>query len=315
MGNLALGGTGKTTTARHLARHLLAAGVCPAIVLRGHKRRRGPPSLLVSDENRILSSLAEAGDEALMLARTTPGCPVAVGKRREAVIRLLAETTGARVALLDDGFQYFRMRRICDLVLLDATCDLARARLFPGGRLREPVSHLSRATHILLTHTDLVPRTEVEATVQTARRHNPTAPVMHSRHLCTGLYRLDRPNSTIAPGEMAGLSVVALSAVGNPASFAAAVLELGAELAEQVTFPDHHHYLASDWRHVRDAVRTHDTDCVVVTEKDAVKLPPVPADLPPVLVLVADLEVTHGEGEWEALLASVEAACDEHAPA
>jgi tetraacyldisaccharide 4'-kinase len=250
-----------------------------------------------------------------MLARTTPGCPVAVGKRREAAIRLLARSTRARVALLDDGFQYFRMRRLRDLVLLDATCNLATQGLFPGGRLREPLSHLSRATHILLTHTDLVPRAQVEATLQAARRHNATAPVMHSRHVCASLYRLDRPGSEAAPAEMAGLSVVALSAVGNPASFGAALLELGAELAEHVTFPDHHHYVASDWRRVREAVRTHAPDCIVVTEKDAVTLPPVPGDLPPVLVLVVDLEITHGEGEWEDLIASVRSACHEHEPA
>jgi tetraacyldisaccharide 4'-kinase len=297
VGNITLGGTGKTTTTRHLARRLLQEGVIPGIVLRGHKRKRGPASLLVSDGEPSPASVAEAGlpanlsplalakgdtlakagDEALMLARTTPGCAVALGKRREAVLRLLAQATHAQVAVLDDGFQYFRMQRTWDLVLLDVTFDLATARVFPAGYLREPMSHLSRATHLLLTHTNLAPRTEIETTVE--------------------------------------LSVLAVSAVGNPGSFAATLLGLQARVAEQVTFPDHHHYVASDWRHVREAARVHSPDCVVVTEKDAVKLPPVPTDLPPVLVLVVDLEITRGEAEWEALVASVKSVCDEDAAA
>ncbi len=335
VGNITLGGTGKTTTTRHLARRLLQEGVIPGIVLRGHKRKRGPASLLVSDGELSPASVAEAGlpanlsplalakgdtlakagDEALMLARTTPGCALALGKRREAVLRLLAQATHAQVAVLDDGFQYFRMQRTWDLVLLDVTFDLARARVFPAGYLREPMSHLSRATHLLLTHTNLAPRTEIETTVEIARRHNPVAPIMHSRHVCTGLYRLDQPASSIAPDELDGLSVLAVSAVGNPGSFAATLLGLRARVAEQVTFPDHHHYVASDWRHVREAARVHSPDCVVVTEKDAVKLPPVPTDLPPILVLVVDLEITRGEAEWEALVASVKSVCDEDAAA
>ena len=310
IGNLTLGGTGKTTTTRHLARRLLGEGVRPGIVLRGYRRGGGPAALLASDGERTLASLEEAGDEALMLAETTPGCAVAVGKRREAVVRLLAESTRAQVALLDDGFQYFRMRRVVDLLLLDATFELTGARVFPAGYLREPLSHVRRATHILLTHTDLAAQAQIQATAEILRKHNPTAPIMQSRHLPAALYELGRPEAVVDLAELEGLSVVPVSAIGNPSSFGAALMELGTRVAEQVAFPDHHDYLASDWDRVREAAQAHSPDCIVVTEKDAVKLPP-PPDLPPALVLAVDLEITDGEGTWEALIASVKSACQE----
>jgi len=132
---------------------------------------------------------------------------------------------------------------------------------------------------------------------------------MFSRHLPTALYELDRPDASRDASQVAGRSVVALSAIGNPGSFGAVLMDLGARAVTQVPFPDHHDYVEGDWERVREAVRAHSADCVVVTEKDAVKLPAVPPDLPPVLVLVVDLEITHGREEWEALVASVASVC------
>jgi len=311
IGNLTLGGTGKTTTTRRLARRLLEEGVRPGIVLRGYRRRGGPAVAVVSDCEGTLVSAEQAGDEALMLAATAPGCAIAVGKRREAVVSLLAESTCAQVALLDDGFQYFRMQRIVDLVLLDATFELSSAKLFPAGYLREPLSHVRRATHILLTHSDLAPRAQLETMTEILRKHNPTAPIMRSRHVPAALYELGRPEAVLELAELQGLSAMPVSAIGNPSSFGAALMELGARVPEQLTFADHHDYSASDWDRVREAAQAHSPDCIVVTEKDAVKLPPAPPDLPPALVLAVDLEITDGEEAWEALIASVKSAREE----
>ncbi len=305
VGNITLGGTGKTTTTRRLARDLIARGCRPGIVLRGHGRGSGPATLVVSDGAEAPASAREAGDEAAMLARTVPTVPVAVGKRRERVIEELA-ARGAQIALLDDGFQYFRMERLIDLVLVDATVDLATARVFPRGHLREPLSHLRRATHLLVTHCDLAPDAHVERIVERLARYAPQAPVMLSRHAPAGFYRLDRPDEVRPAEALAGRRVAAMCAIGNPASFEGLLLELGANVVARSIFPDHHDYAADDWDAVREGLRGRAAELVLVTEKDAVKLPPPPDGVPPVAAVAVDLDVTRNEEAWEAMVASVE---------
>ncbi len=311
VGNITLGGTGKTTTTRRLVRDLLAGGVRPGIVLRGHKRSTqdatGAPWQLVSDGNQLLIDPEVAGDEATMLAETAPGAPIAVGKRRERVVELLAEA-GAQVAVLDDGFQYFRMKRAVDLVLVDATFDLSTARVFPAGHLREPLDHLKRATHVLITHADLGREEHLERTRQVLARHAPEAPVMLSRHAPSGVYALDAPQDILPAEELRGMRVLAMCAVGNPQSFADLLGQLGAEVGGRAYFPDHHAYEPEDWARARDIIADGEFDAIVVTEKDAVKLPGAPDDLPPVLAVAVDLSIMKGEESWDELVGRVEQA-------
>ena len=307
VGNITLGGTGKTTTTRRLVRDLLAREVRPGIVLRGHKRDADHPWQLASDGNELLIDPEVAGDEAAMLAKTAPGAPIAVGKRRERVVELLAEA-GAQVALLDDGFQYFRMERVVDLVLVDATFDLATAHVFPAGHLREPLDHLRRATHLLITHADLASDEHIARTRELLARYAPDAPVMLSRHAASGFYALDEPTQVRPPENLRGMRVLAVCAVGNPDSFEDLLTDLGAEVAGTRFFPDHHAYQAEDWARVRDALGDEDFDAIVVTEKDAVKLPPAPDDLPPVVAVAVDLSITKGEESWYELVNRIEQA-------
>jgi len=314
VGNLTLGGTGKTTATRRLARDLIGRGLRPGIVLRGHRRSSRDPCLLVSDGSGPQVTREQAGDEAAMLAQGLRGAMVAVGKRRERVIDLLARR-GAAVALLDDGFQYFRMRRQVDLVLFDATFDLDGARLFPAGYLREPLSHLHRATHVLITHTNLAPTSQVRRLADLARRHAPRAPVMLSRHAPARVHRLGRPADAEPAESLAGRAVLAMSAVGNPSSFEGLLLELGARVECALPFEDHHAYRPADWERVGDALRGRAVELIAVTEKDAVKLPPPPEGLPPVAVVEVDLAITQGHDVWEALVASVADVGGRDAPA
>ncbi len=295
IGNITLGGTGKTTATRRLARDLAARDVTAGIVLRGHGRRARDWWRWASLGSGLVASPEEVGDEAAMLAHTVPGAPIAVGKRREHVIDKLKDE-------IDDGFQYFRMERCVDLVLIDATFDLASARVFPRGYLREPLSHLRRATHLLITHSDLAPRTHIERIIETLDRHAPDAPIMLSRHAPVGLYPLDTPEQTEPAAELAGRRVVVMCAIGNPSSFEGLLLQLGSNVVARAIFPDHHYYRPEDWAQVREMIRGKGAELIVVTEKDAVKLPPAPAGIPPVAAVAVDMEITDNSDAWRAMV-------------
>lgn len=291
VGNLSLGGTGKTTATAYIA-SLLRDRCMPGIVLRGYRRRSEQGPVLVSDGDRVLAPLAEAGDEALMLAHSLPGCAVAVGKRREVTIELLRNSTQARIVILDDGFQYFRMSRRLDIVLIDALAGPSATRLFPAGRLREPWRNLARAQQVWITHADLAPVEAVERLVQLASRHCPGGLVCVTRHQ-TGALRLLVSGKSV-PAGLNGLHVLALSGIGNPESFERSLEELGARVTP-LRFADHHAYSESDWYDIRRAWEAASADLIVTTEKDAVKLPEPPGDCPPVAVQGCELAFIQGE--------------------
>jgi tetraacyldisaccharide 4'-kinase len=298
VGNLTLGGTGKTTTAAFLARRL-AAYVPPAIVLRGYGGEAGHGPTIVSDGERVLASLHEAGDEALMLAQMLPGCAVAVGKRRERVIRALATQTPARVVILDDGFQYFRMERRAEIILLDALADVTTWRLFPAGVLREPLRALRRADQVWITHADLGGEERVAALRALVARYCPNCPVVTTRHAPGAIRPLSAGQG--APPSLPGKRVLALSALGNPHAFEQGLAGTGADVLP-LRFPDHHAYAPADWDRITGAAEAGRAELVVTTEKDAVKLPPPPADAPPVAVLGCDLTIIEGESQAHDLI-------------
>ena len=305
VGNLSLGGTGKTTATRFLARRMIAAGLHPAIVLRGYRREKGPAALLVSAGADALVGVDTAGDEAVMLARTTPECAVAVGKHREKVAALLAQHTNANVVLLDDGLQYFRLAKAADVVLLDATVDINRARLFPAGTLREPLSTLRRATQVWLTHCDIAPPEGIAAIREVIARYAPATPVVLTRHAITAI-RETGTGREIPLEEVAGQTVIALSGLGNPAAFEDGLLALSPARVSPARFSDHHAYSSTDWRHLGQQVMATKASLVLTTEKDDVKLLPPPAGLPPVGVVTCDLQIIEGEAYVHAL---IEEAC------
>jgi tetraacyldisaccharide 4'-kinase len=305
IGNLTLGGTGKTTVTRFLARRMTAAGLRPGIVLRGYRRRTGPAALLVSAGADALVGVDTAGDEAVMLARTTANCAVAVGKHREQVVDLLAAQTNTNTVLLDDGLQYFRLAKAADVILLDATVDLAHARLFPSGVLREPLATLARASQIWLTHCDLAPPGQVDRTREIAERYAPGVPIVLTRHALTGMREIGTGRE--APlSEVEGQEIIALSGLGNPVSFEDSLRVLKPSRIYPARFSDHHAYSGSDWRHIGQQVMASHATMILTTEKDDVKLAPPPTGIPTTVIVTCDVEVLEGEAHVKAL---VEEAC------
>lgn len=273
VGNLTVGGTGKSTAVRLLSRMLLAHGVTPGVVLRGHRREGGAEVLLASDGAGNIAAVEECGDEAAEIARAVPEALVGVGRRRERVIELLAER-GAQVAILDDGFQYFRMARDLDVALISANMPLQAARLLPRGIMREPWRHLRRADQIWMTHTDLAADDTIRRLAQRYQRSG--AQMVCTEHEPKSLTRLG-DGATRPLDDLKGLRVLAVSGLGSPESFEGSLQSLGAHVTP-LRFPDHHRYEPQDWERIAEAAR--DADAVVVTtEKDAVKFlstPPMP---------------------------------------
>jgi len=290
VGNLTVGGSGKSPAVRYLARELQQRGVRPGIVLRGHGRADGRATVLASDGRGHHAGLDVSGDEAAEVARALPDVPVAVGKGREAAIALLAEA-GVQVALLDDGYQYFRMARDLNIVLISARVGREPPRLFPRGIWREPWSHLDRADQVWITHANEVPGEQVAGVRAKVAQYAPGTPVVEAGHEPRDLISLDGEHAPL--NTLAGQAVLALSGLGCPESFEYTLRKLGAAVVP-LRFGDHHRYSPDDWATVAAQAEVAGASWVVTTEKDAVKLPPGPALT--VRVLRSEMRLGDGRG-------------------
>lgn len=263
VGNLTVGGTGKTPVVAWLARWLLSEGLRPAVVSRGYGGRAGKGPLLVSAGKGPGFDWTACGDEPFLLARALPGTIVIVGSDRFAGARAAREA-GADVVILDDGFQHRRLGREFDLVLLDATSPFGNYHLLPAGTLREPVSGLRRASAVLITRAR---RAESLVVIEkVVRRYNPTAPILRAGTRRVGFFDVEgRP--VPRPGR-----AVAFCGIGNPGAFAGDLETEGIEVVALRLFPDHHAYGLAEWRDLASLAREHEA-MLLTTEKDLVRLP------------------------------------------
>jgi tetraacyldisaccharide 4'-kinase len=204
-----------------------------------------------------------------MMARALSGVSVLVGKDRRRTGREAIERTGAQVLVLDDGFQYQRLVKDVEIVLVDALAPFGYDFLVPRGRLREPVGSLARANAVWLTHADLVRERDLAELRARVEALAPKARVWEARHEPVRLRRLEGTEEE-GVGALRGRRVVALSSVGNPVAFERTLGQLGAVVVGRARFPDHHRYRRED---VRGLPSERPEDLVVTTEKDAVRLP------------------------------------------
>ena len=281
VGNIAVGGTGKTPVVAAIARLLQEAGERPSILTRGYARRSPEDGVtVVSDGQRVLATIDRAGDEPLMLARSLPGVPVLVGADRYHSGVLAERRFGCTVHLLDDGFQHFALARDVDLVIVSPE-DLERPETLPSGRLREPLD-CARAAHALI-----VPAKGPDEAATVARAIGVEQVFRLDRKL--GRARLAEPaGGLLAPAE--GTRVLAVAAVARPQGFFNALAVEGWTLAGQMAFPDHHRFTQADVHRLLNALHDARAGMVVTTEKDLVRLQPLePLPFP---VAVVALEVT-----------------------
>lgn len=264
VGNLTVGGTGKTTTIQFLARALTSEGLKVAVLSYGYRAASKDSVGIVSDESGVLMKAGEAGDEAVLLARSLPGVPVLIGRRRVLSGAIAQERFKPDVLLCDDAFQYWRLERDIDLLLVDAVEPWGYGHVLPRGLLREPKRMASRADAILMTHADLV-----DADQRTALRRELVTfgrPVWTARHAPHALTDLDGRTTDA----LAERPVLAVSSLGDPVSFEATLRNMGAVVTPH-RFPDHHRYTVEDVRLVERIARDNRLS-IVTTAKDAVKI-------------------------------------------
>ncbi len=294
VGNVTVGGTGKTPMVAWMVRELQAAGRKPAVVSRGYRGKAGRGPLVVSQGDAALVGPDRCGDEPYLLARSLPGAVVVVGSDRVAGAEE-ARRLGADVVVLDDGFQHRRLARDFDLVLVDASNPFGNYRLLPAGVLREPLTALARADAVVLTRTRAAESLVVIERV--IRRHHPGVPIFRAGH--RRLAFVDGQGADLAPPARA----VAFCGIGNPQLFLEDLHAQGVEVLASRLFPDHHAYGERD-RQELAALSRQAGATLVTTEKDLVRFPVVPAGGPGVCALRIETQVH----DREALLGLVQAA-------
>jgi tetraacyldisaccharide 4'-kinase len=269
VGNLTIGGTGKTPCVAWLANWLQAEGHAVAILSRGYKRA-STGRVEVSDGKVLLCDAATAGDEPYLLAQSCPGVRVIVDQDRYAAGRWLAERAHVSVFLLDDGFQHLRLWRDLNLLLVDATDDLARAQMIPFGRLREPLTALRRADAVIVTRADQsFDQTALETTLQRYARAQ--TPIFYAHHALTHLCRLGF-DETYEVTALAGQPVAAFSGIARPERFLNDLARLGLQIVWQHSFEDHHRYTQEEFESIVTAAKQAGAVALLTTEKDAANL-------------------------------------------
>ncbi|HZR83081.1 MAG TPA: tetraacyldisaccharide 4'-kinase [Candidatus Binatia bacterium] len=269
IGNLTVGGTGKTPAALWLATRLRDLGFAPAIVTRGYGGALGGRVLRASASGRATTpdegGIEEVGDEAVLLAARFPG-PVVCGVDRVAAARSAIADHGADVVVLDDGFQHWRLARDLDVVLVDGRHGFGNGALLPAGPLREPLAALRRAGAVVSTK-----RASADVRDVLARRVPAGVPVLAGDLVPRCLVGVDDGSLVERPlADLMGRRVVTVSGLARPESFYELLGQLEVRPVEVLEFPDHHRYVAADWQRINHAA--HAAEVVVCTEKDLVKL-------------------------------------------
>ncbi len=315
VGNLTVGGTGKTPVVEKLARLLQNRRRKVAILSRGYKSKAEPwwkkswhwlvhadpcPPKVVSDGVRCLLPYEKVGDEPLLLAKNLPGVCVVVDKNRVKAGQYAIEKFGCDLLLLDDGFQYFRLKGASYIVLIDATNPFGNGHILPRGILREPMNRLRRAQFIVFTKSDRVAAEDLKNLEQRVRCHNEYAPIFFCKHVPKYLQAVNG-TERLELSSLNGCRVAALSGIASPRSFEQSLEDNGANVVYGKHFLDHHGYSEEDLREFFAEAKRADADAVITTEKDAVRISATSFELP-FYFLRMEIEWTGNDDPFERIL-------------
>jgi len=264
VGNVTMGGSGKTPLVLFLAEEMRRSGHRPGILTRGHGRHSLERHLILEPGARV--QVSQSGDEPQIFLRAAEA-PVGIGPDRFETGRMLEERFGADVLILDDGFQHVRLERQVDIVLIDALRPFGEGEIFPLGWLREPLEALARAEIIVITRSECSRGTfDIRSAV---RRYNARAPIFQARSLPE--HWVEASTGRQIP-ELALSRIGAFCGLGNPESFWCTLEGMGLNVAERVVFDDHHTYRGREVRHMAHQFLAAKVEAAVTTEKDAINL-------------------------------------------
>ena len=266
IGNIAVGGTGKTPITAHLARLIMAQGLKVAVLSRGYGGTLEGQNAIVSDGQRIILSAAQSGDEPFLLAKSVPGLAVVIGSDRYAAGQLAMKVCAPDVFLLDDGFQHLRLQRDLNILLLDCTRPFGNGWPLPAGLLREPKRAVDRADLVVLTRCP-----EGALAVSPV----PGKPYCRARHDLADLLPLTG-GEPLQFETLRGRGVVAFSGIAEPQAFVDGLRRQGLQVIASLCFPDHVAYSDARLSEIEDLLRTSAADFAITTEKDGVKLDRLP---------------------------------------
>lgn len=280
VGNLTVGGTGKTPMVVLVARLLMARGKRVAVISRGYGGALEGETRIVSDGLKVLLTAAEAGDEPVHLATMVPGLMTVIGTDRHAAGLLAQERLNPDVFILDDGFQHLRLHRDLNILLMDCRAPLGNGHMLPAGLLREPPSALKRADLAVYTRC---------AGVETPMLHG-AIPSCRAAHTLAGVELF--PGGERQPFEsLRGRKGVAFAGIADPGTFFASLRAEGVDLAATVSFGDHCPYGEPEVARIVEACRMAGADYLITTGKDAVKLGSVLGRLGTVYAAVLEMRL------------------------
>ncbi len=315
VGNLTVGGTGKTPVVEKFARALRDRGRKVAILSRGYKSKsvplwqkwwwslthaEQPPPRIVSDGTTVLLDSEAAGDEPYMLARNLPGVIVLVDKNRVKAGEYAIKKFGCDTLVLDDGFQYLPLKGRLNLLLVDKTNPFGNGHLLPRGILREPIKHLKRASYVFLTKSNGQRDPELEALIAS---HNPNVDIIECAHRPRYLQRfgaaIDAPDVREPLEFLKGRRVFAFSGIATPESFEKFIRDLGAKLVGRERFLDHYRFDKEDLAELFAMAKHERADCLVTTEKDAVRISEDLVCPLPLYYLRLEIEILRGASDFD----------------
>jgi tetraacyldisaccharide 4'-kinase len=311
VGNLTVGGTGKTPVVEIFARELQRAGRRVAILSRGYKKSKPPPlkrltnTLTFADKReppRVVSNGKEllldshmSGDEPYMLAANLPDVAVLVDRDRVKSGRYAINRLNCDTLILDDGFQYLSLKPRVQIVLVDMTNPFGNENVLPRGILREPVKNIRRADFIFITKSDGVSAGPI---IDQIRQYNQRAEIIQCRHCPRYLKNVitaEQEDLTF----LSGRKFAALSGIAAPAGFENSLEHFGATLVERFRFADHHRYSQQEIIEIINAAAKAGADGIITTEKDAVRFPRLTRCDVPILFLRVDIEILSGADNFQ----------------
>lgn len=317
IGNLTVGGTGKTPVVEIFARSLAREGRQVAVLSRGYKKvehgfwkkmldkisgreRRRPPRV-VSDGKQLLLDSVRSGDEPYMLATNLPNVAVLVDKNRVKSGRHAIDKLKCDTLILDDGFQYRALKHWVEIVLVDCTNPFSNGYVLPRGLLREPVENIRRADFIFITKSTGGGNEELKARLRSLNPKAEISECVHRSKFLENVYNGDRKDLDYLKGR----PLAAISGIAAPEGFEKALVQLGADIVYSKRFTDHHRYSQQEIINIINRSRMEHAELIVTTQKDAVRFPKVGRQDVPVYFLRVEIELLSGVEDFNACISRI----------